>query len=95
MKNKVTREKIEKYLKLTKTALKKAEQSGCRKDLKPFRKDFIKMVQAYVSDSEHFLKNQDLVNSFAAINYAHGWLDAGARLEIFKVKDSTLFAVDD
>jgi hypothetical protein len=35
------------------------------------------------------------VNAFAALNYAHGWLDAGARLGLFDVDhDSTLFTVD-
>jgi len=30
------------------------------------------------------------------LNYAHGWLDAGARLGIFDVKgDSRLFTVDE
>ena len=35
------------------------------------------------------------VNAFAALNYAHGWLDSGARIGLFDVKDSRLFTVDD
>jgi hypothetical protein len=35
------------------------------------------------------------VTAFAALNYAHGWLDAGARLGLFDVgKDNVLFTVD-
>ena len=39
-------------------------------------------------------KKGNIVNAFAALNYAHGWLDAGARLGIFDVHDSKLFTVD-
>ena len=38
-------------------------------------------------------KKGDYINSFAALNYAHGWLDSGARLKIFNVKDTNLFTV--
>ena len=58
------------------------------------RKEFIDMIERYLSDAEHFQKKGDLVNAFAALNYAHGWLDAGARLGIFDVHDSELFAND-
>ncbi len=51
------------------------------------------MVENYLSDARYFEKNKDFVNAFAAINYSHGWLDTGARLEIFKVKDNKLFVV--
>ena len=52
------------------------------------------MVKNYLSDAEHFYEKKDYVNAFAAINYAHGWLDCGASLGVFDVHDSTLFAVD-
>jgi hypothetical protein len=51
------------------------------------------MVSNYLSDSEYFEKNKDLVNAFAALSYAHGWLDAGVRLDIFDVKDNSLFMI--
>ena len=34
-----------------------------------------------------------IYKTFAAINYAHGWLDSGVRLSIFKVKDNKLITV--
>ena len=40
-----------------------------------------------------FQKKGDFVNSFAALNYAHGWIDSGVRLGIFKVNDNKLFTV--
>jgi len=92
--NEITVEKLEKYFSVTKTALSKAKESGNRTDLKSEREDFLDMVERYVSDAEHFYSKKDLVNAFAALNYAHGWLDAGARLGIFDVHDSKLFTVD-
>jgi hypothetical protein len=53
------------------------------------------MIERYVSDAKHFFEKDDFVNAFAALNYAHGWLDAGARIGIFDVHDSRLFTVDD
>ncbi|MBU0615856.1 MAG: DUF357 domain-containing protein, partial [Nanoarchaeota archaeon] len=75
-------------------ALAKAEASGNRTSLTSEREDFLDMVSRYVSDAEHFYNKGDLVNAFAALNYAHGWLDAGARIGLFDVHDSRLFTVD-
>ncbi len=53
------------------------------------------MAQRYFSDAKHFEQKGDIVTAFAALNYAHGWLDAGARLGFFDVDhDDTLFTVD-
>ena len=52
------------------------------------------MVENYFKDAMHFKEKGDLINAFAALNYAHGWLDAGARIGIFDVHDSNLFAQD-
>ena len=38
-------------------------------------------------------KNNDFIDAYGALNYAHGWLDSGARLKIFDVTDNTLFTV--
>lgn len=92
--NKITGEKLKKYFSVTRTALKKAQASGNRTSLKAERADFLDMIQRYVSDAAHFEKKGDIVNAFAALNYAHGWLDAGARIGIFDVHDSKLFTVD-
>ena len=53
------------------------------------------MANSYLSDADYFRKKGDYVLAFGAINYAHGWLDAGARLGFYIVKDSKLFTVDD
>jgi hypothetical protein len=92
MNDKITREKIKKYRELTERALKIAK-SKIKKGKEKEAKEIIEMVSNYLSDSEYFEKNGDFVNVFAAVNYAHGWLDCGARLKIFNVKDNKLFTI--
>ena len=93
--NLISEEHIKKYFSITTEAFNMANKSGNRTKLTEERKDFIDMISRYISDAHHFYENNDIVNAFAALNYAHGWLDAGARLGIFDVKDSRLFTVDD
>ncbi len=95
MNNTITSEKLEKYFSITKLALEKA-----KKAFDPKRKDqaqeFYMMAYCYFHDAHYFLDSRkDAVLAFAALNYAHGWLDAGARCGLFLVRDSMLFTVDD
>ncbi|MBT4135480.1 DUF357 domain-containing protein [archaeon] len=92
LKNKITKEKIKKYYNLSSKAIKIAKKSIAKGKEKQ-AKEIVLMVECYLSDSQHFEKNKDYVNAFAALNYAHGWIDAGARLKIFKVKDNNLFTI--
>ena len=46
-------------------------------------------VDCYLKDSKHFQEKGDYVNAFGALNYAHGWLDSGARLK--KEKPGVVF----
>ena len=92
MENEITSEKLEKYFKLTETALAEVKKNifeGRESDAK----EIIDMVSNYVSDAHHFEDKEDLVNAFAALNYAHGWLDSGVRLKVFDVTDDRLFTV--
>jgi len=90
--NQITDEKLAKYFEITKKAFEKAEKSKNRTNID--REDFLDMIKRYIKDAEHFNKNNKKVDAFAALNYAHGWLDAGARLGLFDVHDSELFTVD-
>ena len=90
--DKITSEKLDKYFKLTKTALKEVKKNII-KSKENYAKEIIDMVENYVSDAEHFQSKDDFVNAFAALNYAHGWLDSGVRLDIFDVKDDKLFTI--
>lgn len=92
MQDKITPEKIDKYFSLTSRALKEVKKNVI-KGKEKYAKEIIEMVGNYLSDAEHFYDRGDLVNCFAALNYAHGWLDAGVRLDIFDVKDDKLFTV--
>jgi len=90
--DKITSEKLDKYFKLTKTALKEVKKNII-KSKENYAKEIFDMVENYVSDAEHFQSKDDFVNAFAALNYAHGWLDSGVRLDIFDVKDDKLFTI--
>jgi len=91
----ISDEKIERYLQITSNAFDKLriappEPSHLRK----IAEDFHRMARSYYADALHFRKEGDLVNAFAAVNYAHGWLDAGARLGLFDVGgDNQLFTL--
>jgi len=92
MENTISKEKLEKYFNVTQTAfeiVKKSVINGKEKEAKVI----VDMVSNYLSDAKHFEKKNDWVNAFAALNYAHGWLDAGVRLDIFNVDDDKLFTV--
>ncbi|MAH03882.1 hypothetical protein CMI39_03810 [Candidatus Pacearchaeota archaeon] len=90
MKDTITKEKIEKYNKLTNKALEIAKKSIKKEK---YAKEIIGMVSNYLKDAKYFQEKGDFVNSFAALNYAHGWLDSGVRLDVFKVKDNKLFTI--
>jgi len=90
--NRITEQKIARYYNLTSKALKLAKKS-IPKSRQKQAKEIILMVECYLSDSKHFEKNKEYVNAYGCLNYAHGWLDAGARLKIFKVTNNKLFAV--
>jgi len=94
--NIITEEKLEKYFDVTSRALKKVKiAKPVEIDWNAKAEDFLDMAQRYFSDAKHFEEKGDAVNAFACLNYAHGWLDAGARLGLFDVDhDSALFTVD-
>ncbi len=91
----ITRARLDKYFLITAEALAKVKDSPHCAERREQASDFLDMAQRYYDDARHFDKKGDMVLAFAALNYAHGWLDAGARIGLFKVKDSRLFTVDD
>lgn len=92
MQDKITIEKLEKYLSTTEKALKIAKRKVAKNKEKE-AKEILEMAENYFKDAKYFQKQENYVNCFAAINYAHGWLDTGARLGIFKVKNTKLFVI--
>jgi uncharacterized protein len=93
MHNTITDEKLAKYFAITEEALAMA-QGAINPDRHAHALEALDMVERYVSDAKHFKEKGDYVNAFAALNYAHGWLDAGARTGLFDVHDSRLFTAD-
>lgn len=92
MEKEITKEKLDKYFNLTETALGEVKKNiifGKEDEAK----EIIDMVTNYVSDAHHFFDKEDWINAFAALNYAHGWLDSGVRLKVFDVHDDRLFTV--
>ena len=90
--NEITKNKLDKYFKITETALKEVKKKII-KGKEKFAKEIIDMVENYLSDARYFESKKDFVNAFAAINYAHGWIDSGVRLDVFNVKDDKLFTI--
>lgn len=92
MDKEIKKEKIKEYYEITSKALVLAKKN-ISKGKEQEAEEIIKMVECYLSDSKHFEKQGHYVNAYGCLNYAHGWLDAGARLKIFNVKDNKLFTV--
>lgn len=94
--NIISKEKLEKYFDVTGRALKKLKLISPKKThFDTIAKDYLNMAQTYFEDAKHFQEKGDWINAFAALNYAHGWLDAGARIGLWDVDhDSVLFTVD-
>lgn len=92
MENTISQEKLDKYFKLTGTALEVVKKSIIR-GKEQHAKEIIDMVENYLSDAKHFENKKDFINAFAALNYAHGWLDSGVRLDVFDVDDDKLFTI--
>ena len=85
-------EKLDKYFSMTEKAMKLLEIKNPEDEK---ARDFLGMAKNYFSDAKHFREKGDLLTALAAVSYAHAWLDAGARLGLFKVDNSSdLFAVD-
>lgn len=95
LQDRVTNDKLNRYFKITGEALKMASNAQKTKGKEEEAADFLDMASRYYSDAKFFMDKNDYVLAFAALNYAHGWLDAGARIKLFRVSDSRLFTVDD
>lgn len=90
--NVVTEEKLSRYFSITGEAF-----EIVKKSVIPGReiqaKEIFDMVENYINDAKHFRDRGDWVLAFAALNYAHGWIDAGVRLDVFLVNDDRLFTI--
>ncbi len=93
MEREISEEKLQKYFKITEEALKTLEIAVHEKSLLySAAKDFLTMAESYFRDARYYYEKGDYVTAFAALNYAHGFIDAGVRLGVFKGEDDRLFA---
>lgn len=92
MQKEITKKKLAKYFDLTKRAFAEVKKN-IFEGKETEAKEIIDMVENYLSDARHFEDQGDWVDAFAALNYAHGWLDSGVRLNVFDVDDDKLFTV--
>ncbi|UCD92915.1 MAG: DUF357 domain-containing protein, partial [Methanobacteriota archaeon] len=80
--------KVEKYLETTKRGLAEVKIVAPDKSYSyKIAEDFLNMAESYYKDATHFFEEGNPVDAFACVNYAHAWLDAGARLGVFEVGD--------
>ena len=94
--DKITKKKLDHYVSISSEAFEKAKIAPENLNItEDTRADFLDMIERYLTDANHFQEKKDIVNAFAALNYVHGWLDAGARIGLWDVGDSRLFTVDD
>jgi len=93
--DRLTREKIERYLSITGEALERLKVAAPERSFgRKMAEDFLNMAKSYYSDARHFYASGDYINAFASVNYAHGWLDCGARIGLFDVgQDDRLFTL--
>ncbi len=90
--NVIAKDKLKKYFEITGKALVMAKKALDSKR-KAEAEEVLDMASRYYEDAKWFEKKGNFVNAFAALNYSHGWLDCGARIGLFKVKDSNLFVI--
>ena len=95
MNDTITEAKIDRYLDITKRALDKLKVVTPERSFsKKLADDFLNMAMSYYNDAKHFRENGDFVTAFAAVNYAHGWIDCGARIGLWDVgQDDQLFTL--
>ena len=91
------RARVDRDVALTETALTRVKLAPPpRSHLRKVAEDFLGMARAYFDDARHFRERGELEKALANVNYAHGWLDAGARIGLFEVGgDDQLFTLSE
>lgn len=88
-------ETVDRYLRINAEAVRKLRISVPEDSyLFTLAKDFMQMIKSYSDDAAHFKEKNELIKAVSALNYAHGWIDAGARIGLFDVGgDHRLFTL--
>ena len=96
MENIIHEEKVQHYFQITGMALEKANITIPKNTaMHNIAEDYKDMAKRYYDDAKSFYNQGNYVLAYGALNYAHAWLDAGARIGLFDVGyDDKLFTVD-
>jgi len=91
----ITDEKMAKYLDITTRARKKLKiASPVRSFDRRLAIILLETSESYFTKAVNYRNDDDYVRAFAAVNYAHAWLDCGARMGLFDVEeDDVLFTL--
>ena len=91
----ITDEKMAKYLDITTRARKKLNISPpVRSFDRKLAIQFLDTSESYFKEAVEYRNRYDYVKAFASVNYAHAWLDGGARMGLFDVEeDDVLFTL--
>jgi len=91
----ITDEKMGKYLDITSRARKKLRISPpVRSFERRLAVRFLETSESYFKEAVDYRRDDDFCRAFAAVNYAHAWLDGGARMGLFDVEeDDVLFTL--
>ncbi len=92
IKNTISQKKLDRYFSITQEAFDIVKKSVI-KGKEAYAKEIFDMVKNYISDANYFKKTNEWTLAFAALNYAHGWIDSGVRLDVFNVDDDRLFTI--
>ena len=95
VRDRISDEHLDGYLDITRRALEKLRISPPERSFnRKLADSFLEMATTYFNDAKHFRAEGDFINAFACVNYAHGWLDCGARIGLFDVGgDDQLFTL--
>lgn len=86
MEDRVSDERLHRYMSLTEDAIGRVSIALSSKGtMFTVAEDMLKMATDYLADARHFEGEGKRVDAFACLNYAYGWLDAGARMGLFDV----------
>jgi hypothetical protein len=62
--------------------LEKAKDKRQKIKADPAHSSYLKNIDAYISDSEHFLGNNDLIRAFEAVVWAWAWMEILEEMKI-------------
>jgi len=81
----LNQQRLDREFRVTETALKETRILVDKED-KNYKKaeEFLDTATRYCADAKYFKNKNDRASAFGALNYAHGWLDAGKSIGLLR-----------